>query len=180
MATVLDYASGVMPETMAVLIEKHADAVDARVHAVKSMLLVSQDHSTNENGLTEFAKSYLGDVVAYELIPTGIDYWMVATKLNKNLGRPSGVALGGENAQNYDRVRGLQDLAKKLLERILKYAQMFAEEEGAGGGFATTSPLMVSSRGKFKTLDPEEWPSLLSSPTYVGGRFGVVVPVGDG
>src|SRR3990172_5388656 len=122
--------------------------------------------------LSEFARSYVRDVVTRMLVPLAIDYYMVHTRLVDNAGRPAGVTpLGGEVGENYNRVQTLLQLDKLLAQRIEADATAFAT---AVGSTASSWGIRVSEHSK-DLLTQDVWDAFdpidslaTSSPFGVG------------
>lgn len=164
MTTILDYVKGYIPETYRAMTEQgdldtehNADVVGQKLGVVMSRVFAS---GTTENDLDNFCKDYVAMMVVMQVIPAGIDYWMVKTRLQQSA--PASVGdLGGENVQYYNRVQTLNDLSTSLRSRLIEARDEFERRVGtllAGAESEAVSvigPRVARSREDMRTLDPD-------------------------
>lgn len=188
MASIRDFVRLNIPETYGKLTTSgnldgqgdNPDVVGAQVANVMSRLWPTLDPREKEQTLTEFAKSYIGDMVTRLVIPAGIDYWQVQSRRTEGIVQPAGFDPGGgETAVYYDKVNGLIAIDNILAARIAALAEQFGDSitpptQKATAGFG------VSSQGKpGLAQDPfTTWSKIQHDPWFV--QLGVPILVRTG
>lgn len=178
MATVRDHVRVNLGETYLKLVgvgydaQEKPDVVSLKTGAILSRVFLTE---TLEADLSEFSRSFIALGVSLAMIPLAIDYYMVNTRRNENMGRPAGVTpLGGETIVNYDRVDALIRLDQILKDAVAEQlADFLAENAGNVSPTQLKAGARVSSDGKFRTDDPYDTFFTPRAATVSGGEFGV-------
>ena len=179
MATIRDYVKTNIGETYDKLTDTAGydggntkpDVVGLKIRAALARFGIS-----DEDSLNDFGKSYVADHVTRTLVPIGIDYYMVQTRLVDNASRPSGMTtMGGEVGQNYDRIAALRRIDEMLASRLISDLPLF-ETQLPGGA----APRMVVADGDdFLTIDHSTF-APGGAPELEGSEFGVSYVVAPG
>lgn len=192
MATIRDHVRANLGETYSILTDtgdydqqppaNKPDVVGLKVDMVMSRLFKAD---VVEDDLSEFARGYVGVMVTRAVLPLALDYYMVRTRLQDNLGQGPGVVSGavgpggGAISANYNRVQAILNLETLLALQQAEMKEDFladtADQQKLGD--QSSGIRVSSSSGDLLTDNPLTTFLRPRGIVLFGGEFGVAFGV---